>query len=67
MQLSVLHRLAVLEAGFANKLSVKQESETWAERWALHPLRARIVRAEEPSLASLARLAGLTPSKIQAP
>jgi hypothetical protein len=32
---SFLHRLAVLEVGFAKKLSVKQEGATWAERWSL--------------------------------
>ncbi|HET9801681.1 MAG TPA: DUF5682 family protein [Candidatus Acidoferrum sp.] len=32
---SFLHRLAVLEVGFATRLSVNQESATWAERWAL--------------------------------
>jgi hypothetical protein len=32
---SFLHRLAVLEVGFAKKLSVRQEGTTWAERWAL--------------------------------
>jgi hypothetical protein len=32
---SFLHRLAVLEVGFATRLPVNQESATWAERWAL--------------------------------
>ncbi len=32
---SFLHRLAVLEVGFAKKQSVNQESATWAERWSL--------------------------------
>ena len=32
---SFLHRLAVLEVGFAKKQSVNQEGATWAERWAL--------------------------------
>jgi hypothetical protein len=32
---SFLHRLSVLEAGFAQKLAVKQEGATWAEQWAL--------------------------------
>ncbi len=32
---SFLHRLAVLEVGFGQKLAVRQEGTTWAERWAL--------------------------------
>jgi len=32
---SFLHRLAVLEVPFANKLEVRQEGTTWAERWVL--------------------------------
>jgi Family of unknown function (DUF5682) len=32
---SFLHRLAVLEVDFAERLSVNQEGGTWAERWAL--------------------------------
>ena len=32
---SFLHRLAVLEVGFAKKLPVRQQGATWAERWAL--------------------------------
>jgi len=32
---SFLHRLAVLEVGFAKKLAVRQEGTTWGERWAL--------------------------------
>jgi hypothetical protein len=32
---SFLHRLAVLEVEFVQKLPVDQESATWAERWAL--------------------------------
>jgi len=32
---SFLHRLAVLEVGFATQLSVRQEGATWAESWAL--------------------------------
>jgi hypothetical protein len=32
---SFLHRLAVLEVPFAQKLAVRQEGTTWAERWAL--------------------------------
>jgi hypothetical protein len=32
---SFLHRLAVLEVGFAKKLQVRQEGTTWAESWAL--------------------------------
>jgi hypothetical protein len=33
---SFIHRLSVLEVGFAQKLAVKQEGATWAEQWALH-------------------------------
>jgi hypothetical protein len=32
---SFLHRLAVLEVGFAKKQSINQEGATWAERWFL--------------------------------
>jgi hypothetical protein len=32
---SFLHRLAVLEVGFGQQLTVRQEGTTWAERWAL--------------------------------
>jgi hypothetical protein len=32
---SFLHRLAALEVPFAQKLAVRQEETTWAERWAL--------------------------------
>jgi len=32
---SFLHRLAVLEVGFGQRLPVRQEGTTWAERWAL--------------------------------
>jgi len=32
---SFLHRLAVLEVGFAKQLAVRQEGTTWAENWAL--------------------------------
>ena len=32
---SFLHRLAVLDVGFAKKQSLKQDSATWAERWSL--------------------------------
>ena len=32
---SFLHRLAVLEVGFGQKVVVRQEGTTWAERWAL--------------------------------
>src|SRR6266536_1756419 len=32
---SFLHRLAALEVGFGQKLAVRQEGTTWAERWAL--------------------------------
>jgi Family of unknown function (DUF5682) len=32
---SFLHRLAALEVGFGQKLPVRQEGTTWAERWAL--------------------------------
>lgn len=32
---SFLHRLAVLEVGFATRLSMNQEGATWAERWGL--------------------------------
>jgi hypothetical protein len=32
---SFLHRLAVLEVGFAQPLALRQEGTTWAERWAL--------------------------------
>jgi len=32
---SFLHRLSVLEVGFGQKLSVRQEGTTWAESWAL--------------------------------
>ena len=32
---SFLHRLAVLEVGFGQKVAVRQEGTTWAERWAL--------------------------------
>jgi len=32
---SFLHRLAVLEVGFAQPLKVRQDGTTWAERWAL--------------------------------
>lgn len=32
---SFLHRLAMLEVPFAQKLAVRQEGTTWAERWAL--------------------------------
>ena len=32
---SFLHRLAVLEVGFAQQLKVRQEGTTWAECWAL--------------------------------
>jgi hypothetical protein len=32
---SFLHRLAVLGVGFGEKLAVRQEGTTWAERWAL--------------------------------
>ena len=32
---SFLHRLAVLEVGFGQQLTVRQEGTTWAERWVL--------------------------------
>lgn len=32
---SFLHRLAVLEVGFGQKVALRQEGTTWAERWAL--------------------------------
>ena len=32
---SFLHRLAVLEVGFGQKLGLRQEGATWGERWAL--------------------------------
>jgi hypothetical protein len=32
---SFLHRLAVLGVGFGEKLAMRQEGTTWAERWAL--------------------------------
>ena len=32
---SFLHRLAVLEVGFGQKTTIRQDGTTWAERWAL--------------------------------